>query len=160
MIVVVGQAPSMTNGRRRPLEGPCEKFLARLAGVELDEFRRRTRTINLLKKWPGRVTWARGGDTFPIWEARKSADKLRRTTLGEHVTRPGGMIECVVLLGRGVSEAFGQGHREFFEGFPMPRAHPVFQFSYVFPHPSGVSRWWNDRENRDRASRFMRRIYR
>lgn len=25
----------------------------------------------------------------------------------------------------------------------------------VFPHPSGVSRWWNDRKNREAAARFL-----
>lgn len=29
----------------------------------------------------------------------------------------------------------------------------------VFPHPSGVNRWWNDPDNTRRAERYLRRLW-
>lgn len=93
------------------------------------------RCVNLLGAYPGR---SGKGDAFPAGEARLAAAALdARGAL-------------VVLLGLGVTRAFKV-------------AAPWFGRRGAFvvaPHPSGVSRWWNEAGNRRRARRFWRALAR
>jgi hypothetical protein len=130
----VGQAPGRRNGRGAPFEGPCARRLAGLAGLEERELRRRVRLVNLLGRWPGPS--ASKGDAFPIARAREAA---RRFPLRGRV----------LLAGRGVARAFGVD-APFLEWVELGRARVA-----VFPHPSGVSHWWNDPANARRAAEFL-----
>jgi len=134
MATIVGQAPGRRGGP--PLRGPCGARLARLAGLSgVDELARRHELANLLPRFPGK----RGkGDAFPPAEARRAA----------HGVRP--KHRDVLLLGRHVARAFGVD-RPFFEWWDLGRWRVA-----VVPHPSGVSRWWNDSANRARAAAFLR----
>jgi hypothetical protein len=61
----------------------------------------------------------------------------------------------VLLLGRGVATAFGQARRPILQWFDLRGARAA-----VFPHPSGISHWWNDPRNVARARRFLRALLR
>lgn len=98
--------------------------------------------MNLLDKFPGKEG---KGDVFPIEEARKGAIELLMT--GAFATAP------VVLLGENVARAFN-----FRPGsYPLLRLMPcgVSRHGLAFcPHPSGVSRWWNEPANVEQARAF------
>lgn len=133
--LLVGQAPSGRAPGAAPLDGPSGRRVARLAGVlELgDAFD----AANLLGEFPGKQG---KGDAFPAAAARLAAAALDLSG------RP-----LVVLGGRGVAAAFGEGGRAWLEAFPL-RGIPAI----VVPHPSGVSHWWNCPANAARASLVLR----
>lgn len=133
-VTIVGQAPGRRNGAALAFEGPSGRRLAALAGVSERELRRRAKLVNLLPRWPGA---AGKGDLFPAAAAKKAAKGMR---LGGRVP----------LAGRGVARAFGVGAAPFLEWFTLGRCEAA-----VFPHPSGVSHWWNDPANRAEAARFL-----
>lgn len=137
-VTIVGQAPGPANGRRAAFEGPSGARLERLAGLQPGELPARARLVNLLGAWPGR---AGKGCRFPAGQAREAARRLRLRT------------DVILLAGRGVAAAFGEGGRKYFEWFRLRR-----RWAAVVPHPSGVSHWWNDPSNRRRAARFMRSV--
>lgn len=145
-ILLLGQAPSRTSGHM-PLDGRSGQRLADLSG--LDDVADVFAVGNLLAFYPGRK---RGeGDAFPLDLARRNALAMMETLLEFH---------AIVLLGRNVARVFGAEKRPYFEWdsglrlqgwcLPTPTA--------VFPHPSGVSRFWNESENVENASEFMRRL--
>jgi hypothetical protein len=96
--------------------------------------------VNLIKRWPGPSASRNKGDAFPLERAARAAARLE---LGDGP---------VILLGKGVAGAFG-ARADFFEWFELRGRRAV-----VIPHPSGVSRWWNEPANRRRASRFIRSV--
>lgn len=63
----------------------------------------------------------------------------------------------VVLLGRSVVAAFGFRFGEWMAWGSAPAGGGEVWWS-ALPHPSGVSRWWNDRGNVERARGFMRAL--
>lgn len=80
------------------------------------------------------------GDAFPMERARERASKFRMRT------------DTVVFLGRRVAAAFGVKSK-YFEWTKVRGKRAA-----VFPHPSGINRWWNDADNVDEARRFIRGI--
>lgn len=139
MVVIVGQAPSSKSCR--PLDGASGRRIAALAGLGgVGELRSRARLLNLVRRFPGK---AGKGDAFPLVEARAAAAKIRI---------PRG--STVVLLGRGVASAFGFAPSASFFRESSRRGSRVF----VAPHPSGISRWWNDPANVERARAFWREV--
>jgi uracil-DNA glycosylase len=144
-IAIVGQAPGPNNGRRRAFEGPCERRLAALLGVDVRDLRERVRMVNLLDEFPGDAGRHRGkGDAFPLDRAREAA---RRKPL----------VGMTILAGRNVATAYGIRNALYFRwitvGWSKDTA-PVLVV--VIPHPSGVNRWWNRRKNRLQARSFLR----
>ena len=136
-VVIIGQAPSRVSDPREPLSGRSGARLAALCGITLPEFLDRFDRRNLLDAWPGK---AGKGDVFVgRGEARLLADGLRAALAG----RP------IVLLGANLAAAFRS-------------TEPAFRFSPSriawSPHPSGISRWWNDPANEERARRFWRSL--
>lgn len=135
---IIGQAPSRDGaGAVAPFSGRSGAFLARLAGAEdFDDVRRLAQVENVLARWPGK----RGkGDAFPILEARAAAARLKF-----------GGGDAVLFVGRGSAAACGfRAPFLAWRTFRLGRA-------AVFPHPSGVNRWWNDAGNRQAAGRFLR----
>jgi hypothetical protein len=133
-MTLVGEAPGRVGDARRVLAGRCGQRLARLAGLTDAEYaclRRR----NVLARWPGAA--AGGGARFPLTEARRAASAMH-------------LRGTVLLLGHRVAAAFGI------------RA-PYFAWSVrgaaqiaVFPHPSGVNRYWNSAAAARRAAAFLR----
>ena len=155
--LVLGQAPpgprpSLPKGWK-PLAGPAEQRLARLAGVSVPELWRRYDRANLLSWYPGlkrrsaRHSVAKGyklhtsdGDVFPLEKAKVAAAKLDLAN-----------YRSVLLLGASVARAFGVSK-------------PLLQVEtrgstrmMVFPHPSGVSHFWNDKTNTKNAARALKK---
>jgi len=137
--LVVGQAPAKasTSGALgvETLSG------RRLRSVISEEFE----AVNLLDEFPGK---SGKGDAFPLDSARKAAAALLLARLR------GGERRFVLLLGGNVAKAFGVHRRPILEWFQADAGLLVA----VFPHPSGVNRWWNDAGNRERAGEFARQL--
>lgn len=142
--LIIGQAPGPNTNPLEPLSGRCGERLAELCGLGprafLDRFERR----NLIDRFPGS---AGKGDRFPLPAARRAALITSRSFAGRDV----------VLLGDGVARAF-----ELWQ--VVPRLHWLHDEMWgasrlaVAPHPSGVSRWWNDQANAEKARRFWSRL--
>lgn len=139
MPLIIGQAPSRMSDPDEPLSGNSGRRLAALCGLDLrtfiDGFERR----NLLSRWPGSSTGA--GDRFVgSAEARRLAES----------TRPllGPPDRKVIVLGFATAAAFGLTQ-------PALTFAPHWGRLFAFcPHPSGVSRWWNDPTCEERARTF------
>lgn len=96
---------------------------------------------NVIKKYPGRDS-VRGGDAFPMSNARAGAKELLPELLGHHV----------VFMGKATAKAFDL-RGEFLDwhmGKPFNWA--------ILPHPSGRNRWYNRESNRAAAEEFMRKV--
>lgn len=113
-------------------------------GISDEDLRRRVHLVNLLSSWPGEAT---KGDAFPINEARDAAAALMPTLVDS----------AIILAGRRVERAFGVGKMPWFRWYAIDFAGiPGPQLFAVMPHPSGVSRAWNDRLLEDDASMFLK----
>lgn len=69
--------------------------------------------------------------------------------------------EPVLLMGRRVATAFGFGSARLLEwqdGMWVGSELWVASQFVVFPHPSGLNRWWNEPDNVERARRFLRDV--
>ncbi len=109
--------------------------LSHLAGVNLIEFLRLVKPVNLLPDWEG------PGDFLPMDQAGRSADALLPLLRGRRV----------ILLGRAVGRAFGlKKYEMLWAGY-----HRGFEAT-LFPHPGGLPRWWSDPENERRASHALK----
>jgi chorismate mutase len=137
MVTLIGQAPSRSAGSRRAFDGRSGRRLALFLGVDPSMLPRLARLRNLLPAWPGPASGAKG-DAFPSAAARSAAGSMR-------------LRGTVLLAGRGVARAIGV-RAPFFEWVELRGCRAA-----VIPHPSGVSRWWNDPRNAARARRFLRR---
>jgi len=120
------------------LDGVSGRRLSDLSGVPVAEW---ADLANLLSAWPGYA--AHKGDRFPLPAARAAADRLMRTNRQHRV---------LLLLGRGVAQAFGLDDLPFFKWRRLAGGRLVA----VVPHPSGVSRWWNEAPRRVTAREFLR----
>lgn len=142
-VLLVGEAPSRAIDHQ-PSLGLLREDLAELAGVEHPiEWWLLFARANLLPRWPGRSPGGKG-DRFPREEARRRARRLRGRF---------GRFSRVVLLGRRVEGAFdlrGSGWFAWRDAFKTRVA--------VAPHPSKVSRWWNDSNNVALARTFWREL--
>lgn len=106
----------------------------------LRDYIRNFETTNLLSTYPGRGPGGKG-DLFPMPDARAAATVLRPALAGR----------IVVYVGGRVAEAFG-----------WPAGIEPFQWlaegayaAALCPHPSPVSRYWNDGEHWTRARGFF-----
>ena len=134
--LIIGQAPSMEHGEDEALSGRSGERLARFCGLTIPEFLETFDRENLVETFPGK---AGKGDRFPgPREARRLAER----------SRPGVGGRRVVVLGFSTAAAFDLTH-------PTLTFAPHWGAEFAFsPHPSGVSRWWNDPENLRRATAF------
>lgn len=132
---VVGEAPGPKGGV--PLEGARQR-IGKLIGADPDDLALQFEWRNLLDEWPG--YGPNGGSAFPMEAARRRARfmLIHHRPLGVDRNRP------FIYLGRRVAAAFG------FRGEWFEWSHD----QVVTPHPSGLSRWWNDPANVARAREF------
>jgi uracil-DNA glycosylase len=140
-IGLVGQAPSRRGDPRKPLAGPNGQKIARLAGMSYNELiacRRRH-----LNPHYGRKSGK--GDAFDHAKGYvNAADVLLDWR-----------VERIVLLGKNVARCFG------FRDLPFLAEIRIYGRRFlIFPHPSGVNRWWNERQNEQRARQFLQRFLR
>lgn len=140
-LVLVGQAPARTSSAIA-FGGDSGARLARLLGMSLADLLRAVDTTNLLPRWPGRSASGKG-DSFPLAEARRAAAELAAK---EDPSR------AFLLAGTNVARAFGVSRLGFLRWGLLGGRRVA-----VIPHPSGVSRWWNDARNRARARAFLLR---
>ncbi len=142
--LLIGQAPSRTGDPSQPLRGYCGMKLASLFGISTASYLKRFDRNNLINHYPGKNG---KGDFFDLLEARDRA--IDTTIMIAIIPRP-----YVLLIGRNVARAFRKNQR-YFERFDL-HGSPA----YVVPHPSGISRWWNEPGNRAKAQRFFKRLIR
>jgi hypothetical protein len=137
-VLILGEAPG-PGGGHDILAGRIGRLLCAAAGIPgYADLARLARLENLLDCYPGSA-WK--GSAFPRDAARAAA-----------VLRVPRMSGTVLLLGHRVAAAFGV-RAAYFTWGRIGRARAA-----VFPHPSGVNRWWNDRENRRLAAAFLREV--
>lgn len=123
----------------RPFDGRPGRFLARLAGLSLEEFLDAVEAVNLIGK--SQPMQPKGkGRTFD--RALASAAALRLDLRGR----------TVILAGKRVARAFGLLNPPWLEEVALGRGE---RWAVVLPHPSGVVRLWNDAGNRKRASALL-----
>ena len=154
-LMLIGQAPSENGDPSLPLTGIAGKKLAELLGISWFTYLRRTHRENIFRDFQGKEG---KGDRFPIDDARRRARRIRI---------PDDVV-LVLLLGKSVAEAFGIKRPTYFEplyawGDPAGKigGEPARMIEIrVIPHPSGISRWWNDPENQKRAKRELSKIAR
>jgi len=163
--IIIGQAPPPSSSEREDddfvaLQGPPERRLARLVGCASPQelwklFERR----NVLGTWPGSKRRApkhrkaagytkheSAGDLFPLNDARLEALRIDLTDYA-----------LVIMLGLNVARSFHVKpellHREVLRPTPGSRNGTLV---LVFPHPSGVSHFWNNPERVSRAEMSLR----
>lgn len=145
-ILFCGQAPSRESDGHPPFTGKCGAFLAQLMGLSQEQMLLQHDFMNVLDRWPGKGL---GGDKFPMGLAKEAA----RTKVEQMRGR------CVVLLGHNVARAFGAEKFSYFEWYsyrnPKDVSDIVIPKLTVVPHPSQVSRHWNNVDNRNIASKFL-----
>ncbi|TXH47718.1 MAG: hypothetical protein E6Q97_26635, partial [Desulfurellales bacterium] len=148
-ILFVGQAPGPKSIGSIPFEGSYSgRRLASLMGVSIQSLFIEFDFLNLLDKFPGKDDSNHPrGDAFPLSAARKAARQVTPTLRARRV----------VLLGRNVADAFEidlpwlEWRRRY-----VADSGVILHSVAVCPHPSGVSHWWNNRENRIKAEAFFR----
>ena len=140
-IGLVGQAPSRRGDPRKPLAGPNGQKIARLAGMSYDELIA-CRRKHLNTRYNGKRA---KGDAFDHAEGNvNAADVLLDWR-----------VERVVLLGKNVARCFG------FRDVPFLAEISIYGRRFlIFPHPSGINRWWNERQNERRARQLLQRFLR
>jgi len=140
-IGLVGQAPSRRGDPRRPLAGPNGRKIARLGGMSYDELvacRRKHLNTHYDGKRDKRETFdhakgnANAADILLDWR-----------------------VERIVLLGKNVARCFGFGDVPF-----LAEVRIYGRRFLIFPHPSGINRWWNERGNQRRARQLLQRFLR
>ena len=139
-IGLVGQAPSRRGDPRKPLAGPNGQKIARLAGMSYDELIAcRRKHLNTHNGNSGK------GDAFDHAKGRvNAADVLLDWR-----------VERIVLLGKNVARCFG------FRDLPFLAEISIYGRRFlIFPHPSGINRWWNERQNERRARQLLQRFLR
>lgn len=152
--LVIGQAPAKDTVGKPAFSGKSGPKFAELLGVEHARLWDAFDVVNLLDYYPGVPSdKTKRGDAFPMKEAKQRAEGMRTLLGGRRV----------VFVGRNVARAFEAHNLEFFDWF-VDVAQPCFAddrgfFKYcVVPHPSGISHFWNDPSNVERARLFMRSI--
>mmetsp|Transcript_3820 Transcript_3820/g.12183 ORF Transcript_3820/g.12183 Transcript_3820/m.12183 type:complete len:233 (+) Transcript_3820:64-762(+) len=159
--LVLGQAPPGPRGSLprgwRPLAGPAEQRLAKLAGMAgPGDFWAEFDRANLLSWYPGlkarsaRHDVAKGyklhqsdGDVFPMEDARRAAAAV---DVGDYA--------CIIMLGNNVARAFGVK-----AGLLEAEVRGACRL-VTFPHPSGVSHFWNEPANVQRAAKALKSLLR
>ena len=153
-LAIVGQAPSR-QGDGRAFSGPSGDRLVKLLGVEsyLDLYRI-AHLENLLTEVQRKLPDGRG-DHFDLIEARANAKMSLQVML--FLNRNTQVIAC----GHKVYKAYTGRKGEYFKGVRVKTSvyNPVHTVDiWCFPHPSGASPFWNERENVIQAAKFIRRV--
>ncbi len=151
-VFVVGEAPGDPRTRAaggRPFDSRTRsgRRLAVLLGV--DEVADAYPVLNLVDRWPGRTAH---GAAFPRGLASARAAAL-------WYDLPSGDL---LLVGKRVAAAFGVSE-EYLRWEDVTRIDGRRRRTRrvaVFPHPSGVNRWWNEPRNAAAAARFARSLRR
>lgn len=145
---LVGQAPGPTEREsRKPFSGRAGKELDRWmlrAGFEsVEEFRRLTYIAALMRCFPGRRPTG-GGDVPPPPAGIANCSEWMEAEFT--MLRP----KVVILVGQmAITRFLGAGRLEDRVGKTFKAGARVY---VPLPHPSGQSRWLNERANRERLA--------
>lgn len=134
MIVLIGERPRAPGDD--PVLGHSGRRLAAILGLTLGEYAAEFERVHLVRDPSG---------PWPHTSAQREAAKLVRRFQGRHA----------LLLGNRVARAFGVEARDPFVWFDLDGLQAA-----RYPHPSGLSRWWNDPANAQEAARWLRRAVR
>jgi hypothetical protein len=126
---------------RKPLACPNGQKIARLAGMSHDELIG-CRRKHLNTHYSGK---RRKGDAFDHAKGNANAGDV---LLDWRVAR-------IVLLGKNVARCFGLRDLPF-----LAEIRIYGRRFLIFPHPSGINRWWNERRNERRARQVLQRFLR
>ena len=148
---ILGQAPGIVEGEeRRPWRGRAGQTLRRWLELDEDAFYATFYCASVTRCYPGRAP-SGGGDRTPTAREQELCSFWRDWELA--LVRPrlivpvGGLairrLLGVTSLDASVGERFEVG-----DAVAVP-----------LPHPSGVSRWMNQAENRERVERAVERIH-
>ena len=144
--IFVGQAPGF-DGQKKPLIGRSGKRLEMLCGLSGGQMDSLFDKTNIFKEFPGRQCHPLKGDMFNIKKARVLAQKMKFDN-----------YRLVVFLGLNVAKSFDFIRRpRLFKQFYMTK-HDKLSIGIVLPHPSGVSHYWNTKENREKATKVLRTV--
>jgi len=149
--LIVGEAPGPHTDPDVPLEGRAARRLAALAGLEEEELRRRARIVNVLPRWPGS---AGKGSRFDHREAAGPAEEVIR----RHARRGQRILVLGWRAARALDPVFYGLRRQPILELEPHHVGPVPVRVAIVPHPSGISHWWNDPANVERASEFLRGV--
>jgi uracil-DNA glycosylase len=143
---ILGQAPGVVEGEeRRPWRGRAGQALRRWLGMEEEDFYATFYCASVTRCYPGRS--ASGGDRTPTAREQELCSFWREWEL--RLLRPrlivpvGGLAIRRLLDVRSLDAAVGE---RFQHGGAV---------AVPLPHPSGVSRWMNVAENRERVERAV-----
>lgn len=145
-VIILGQAPSRV-GDGRPFSGPSGERLCNLTGLEdYDALARAFKLTNLLRE-PVKKVPGKKGDLFD----RKMA-AARGAELYELLPDDFKIVCC----GREVWKAMALDPTVPYFQWTNVKANPGAWGNLVlFPHPSGISHYWNDPERVRRAAAFL-----
>ena len=148
---ILGQAPGIVEGEeRRPWRGRAGQTLRRWLELDEDAFYATFYCASVTRCYPGRAP-SGGGDRTPTAREQELCSFWRDWELAlvrPRLIVPVGGLAIRKLLGvTSLDASLG-------ERFEMGDAVAV-----PLPHPSGVSRWMNLAENRERVERAVERIH-
>ncbi len=150
-ILLVGQAPGLrATSENRPFAGLAGEKLRdwfEMGGIPRDDFWRKIHFSAVTKCYPGRISGARG-DRVPTLREQYLCRPWLDAQL--HILEPDivllvGLLAIQTFLGRVPSLTAVVGTATVKDD---ARYLPL-------PHPSGVSRWLNERENKEAVARAM-----
>jgi uracil-DNA glycosylase family 4 len=162
-IMLIGQAPGAVEAvRRLPFQGRSGRilmaWLQRAGFASEEQVRRIIYMTSITKCFPGKGTG--GGDRRPsraeVELCRPHLDRQLALINPEILILVGGLAHERFLPGRPltvlVGRVFDRAGREV---RPRARSRPLL---VPLPHPSGASRWLNERENRERLELGLQRL--
>ena len=140
-IGLVGQAPSRRGDPSKPLAGPNGQKVARLAGMSYDELIA-CRRKHLNTHYRGKRV---NSNAFDHMKGNVNAANILLDW----------RVERIVLLGKNVARCFG------FRDLPFLAEVRIYGRRFlIFPHPSSINRWWNERRNERRARQLLQQFLR
>ncbi len=152
--ILLGEAPGRGFDDRPAFSSKSGVFLSELMGLNVQQ------TFvchNLLSEWPGQSSGK--GAAFPLAEARAAGEALMKR-LHDVPNQQPGEKRRIILAGKRVAKAMRVRPEidyltwhTFWLGSTSSWC-DEHEFA-ILPHPSGVNRWWNDRENKAAARRFL-----
>lgn len=145
--IFIGQAPAF-HGQKEPLIGKSSKRLEKLCGLSKKQLNIYFDKTNIFKHFPGKMRHSKG-DQFDMQKARILAKQM---DLDKY--------RLVVFLGLNVAKAFEIKRPRLFKEVYLSKEDHLQHLSrgVILPHPSGVSHFWNTLDNRNKASKTLRRI--
>jgi uracil-DNA glycosylase len=146
--LIIGQAPARGRDEAPAFTSASGARLAKLAGVGTTgaDLQEHFETINLNSRYGGKAGSGKG-DKFDLAAAKQEAATIMLQLAESEKSR------VVLLMGRGVAKAFGADKHPYLE--PWIWSHNTW---VVFPHPSGVNRWWNEEWNVRAAQNMLGKI--